>query len=264
MRWALGDPDRVLAARERAPIEPAVARDDGEAAPLEQVAPLEDGEPRELHLRLAVGAADGEGEGAGVLVPAGALEDAGLALDPAPVRLLDVLAGGGEDVEDELSVREEELVRRRQGAQAIGLGIEVEERPEGARHERDALGDGRLAEVALTQVEASVEARGARRLGADGEHPRRGVDADHGDAGARDRDRDPPRPDAELDDRPARGERLLDVELDVLGDAPAPRVVEPRDRVVGAGLGHALAIVTAVARARTFLFTEPRLVRELG
>ena len=39
-------------------------------------------------------------------------------------------------------------------------------------------------------------------------------------------------PDAELDDRPARLARLLDVEADVLDDAPAPLVVEPCDGVV--------------------------------
>ena len=35
-----------------------------------------------------------------------------------------------------------------------------------------------------------------------------------------------PVPTRQLDDRPARGERLLDVEVDVLGDRPAPRVVD--------------------------------------
>src|SRR5215207_829965 len=38
--------------------------------------------------------------------------------------------------------------------------------------------------------------------------------------------------------RPARRERLLDVEVDVLRDARAPRVVEARDGVVGARGGH--------------------------
>ena len=53
-------------------------------------------------------------------------------------------------------------------------------------------------------------------------------------AGGRRRDGDPPGADAELDDGPARRERLLDVEGDVLDDARAPGVVEPGDRVVGA------------------------------
>ena len=49
--------------------------------------------------------------------------------------------------------------------------------------------------------------------------PARGVDADHADAGLRDRHRDPAGADGELDDGPARRARLLDVEVDVLGDA---------------------------------------------
>src|SRR5207253_10115915 len=52
----------------------------------------------------------------------------------------------------------------------------------------------------------------------------------------RDRDRDPAGPDPELDDRPARLPRLLQVEGDVLGDADAPGVVELGNRVVRARL----------------------------
>ena len=51
---------------------------------------------------------------------------------------------------------------------------------------------------------AGALGRGAR----DGEHPGRGVDADHVDPGPRDRDRDPAGSDGELDDRAARRERL--------------------------------------------------------
>ena len=68
------------------------------------------------------------------------------------------------------------------------------------------------------------------------EHRGRGVDADHLDAGLRDRE-DPPGAAGELDHRPAGRTRLLDVEADVLRDARAPRVVEPRDRVVRARAG---------------------------
>ena len=83
----------------------------------------------------------------------------------------------------------------------------------------------------------------AGELGAltrDLEHPRREVDADHRDAGRRDRDRDPPGADAELEDRPAGAHRLLDVERDVLDDGPRPRVVEAGDLVVG---GHVAIFV---------------------
>ena len=66
----------------------------------------------------------------------------------------------------------------------------------------------------------------------DGEHPRRRVDADDVDSRLRDGDRDATGSDGELDDRATRGERLVDVEADVLGDGPAPRVVEGRDLVV--------------------------------
>ena len=53
-------------------------------------------------------------------------------------------------------------------------------------------------------------------------------------AALRDRDCDPPGPAGQLDDRPAGGARLLDVELDVLRHAGAPSVVQPRNRVVNA------------------------------
>ena len=45
-----------------------------------------------------------------------------------------------------------------------------------------------------------------------------------------------PVPQAELDDRAAGRASLRHVELHVLGDARAPRVVDPRDRVIGLGL----------------------------
>src|SRR3954447_24633007 len=154
MRWTLSDPDRILAARERASVEPAVAGDDREAAALDQVAPLDDGEPRERHPRLAaVGAADAERERALVLVPLRALEDAGLALDPAPVRLGDVLAGRGEDVEDEQPFRQEQVIRGAQRLEAVGLVVEMEERAERTCHERHLLRYGRLAQVAEAQVD---------------------------------------------------------------------------------------------------------------
>jgi len=69
-------------------------------------------------------------------------------------------------------------------------------------------------------------------LGGDAEHLGRGVHADHPDAGRRDRDGDAPGADGELDHRPSGRERLLDVEVDVLGHRAAPRVVDAGDPVV--------------------------------
>src|SRR6267142_6346877 len=51
-RFRRGYPDRVFAARIRAPVEPAVAGLDLEAGPLEQPAPLAGREPRERHRGL--------------------------------------------------------------------------------------------------------------------------------------------------------------------------------------------------------------------
>ena len=62
---------------------------------------------------------------------------------------------------------------------------------------------GGAAQVAEAQVEQLRDARALGLLAADLEHPRRRVDADHADARRRDRHRDPPGADAELDDRPA-------------------------------------------------------------
>ena len=73
---------------------------------------------------------------------------------------------------------------------------------------------------------------GARVAAGDDEHPLRRVDSDHPDAGLRNRDGDAAGADGELDDGAARRERLVHVELDVLGNATAPRVVDARDRVV--------------------------------
>jgi hypothetical protein len=62
-----------------------------------------------------------------VQVPVGPLEDPGLALDPEPVRLLDVLAARREDVEDEQPLGLEELPRRREGAGLLGVARHVQQ-----------------------------------------------------------------------------------------------------------------------------------------
>src|SRR6266545_6297049 len=101
-----GDPDAVLTARIRSPVEPAVARLDLEAALVEEHSPLGRGEPGERHRRrLAVSAAHREGERPLRGIPVRPFEDPGLALEPAAVSLGDVVGSGGENVEHEATVR---------------------------------------------------------------------------------------------------------------------------------------------------------------
>src|SRR5581483_5138408 len=118
---------------------------------------------------------------------------------------------------------------------AVGAGLHVEQRPERADDEREALVDRWVAEVAVAEVD--LGAGGRRPLARDLEHPARGVDADDPHARQRDGDRDPAGPDAELEHRPAGAPRLLDVEVDVLDDAHRPGVVEPCDPIVGRHAG---------------------------
>ena len=130
----------------------------------------------------------------------------------------------------------EEPASRAQRAQLLGLGLHVQQRAEGADDERNAFLHRRLAQVADAEVEQGADAGCVGALAGHREHLRRRVDADHADPRLRDRDGDPPRADGELDDGAAARQRPVDVEADVLGDGPAPRVVEARDPVVQ---GHA-------------------------
>src|SRR5207237_10169097 len=100
-RASAGDPDAVLAARERPAVEPAIAIEHLEAGLGEERVPARRFDPPERHRRGALRAANRESERLRSEIPVGALVDARLALDPAAVRLLDVLAGRREDVEDE-------------------------------------------------------------------------------------------------------------------------------------------------------------------
>src|SRR5205823_2945193 len=136
------------------------------------------------------------------LVPLRALEDPGLALEPAAVGLFDVLAARREDVEDEAAAGAEEAAGGAECAEALGVAAEVEERAERAGDELDALGDGRIAQVAEPEVQLRRDAGEVGALAADLEHPGRRVDADHADAVGGDRDRDPAGADAKLHDRP--------------------------------------------------------------
>ena len=149
------------------------------------------------------------------------------------MRVGDVLGGRGEDVEDEPAVSRRQTTGHGPKGQApVLVRLHVEQRAERADDERERLVDRRVAHVAVAQVELDARQRGAlaRHL----EHPGRQVDADDADARRGDRHRDPARADAELEHRPARAHRLVDVERHVLDDAPRPRVVDPGDLVVRA------------------------------
>ena len=151
------------------------------------------------------------------------------------MRLLDVLRAGGEHVEDEAAARLQDPAGRSERGESRLVVLEMQVRAKGAEHERHPLADGWVREVADAQVDEARDTGLRGPLAADLEHPARGVDPDHGDAGYGDRHGDPAGPDAELDDGAARLGREADVERDVLDDAATPRVVQAGDCVVG---GH--------------------------
>ena len=168
---------------------------------------------------------------------------------------------GREDVEDEAAAgreqtREPRAAPRRRSSSVCRCSSDRN----GIDHERHALVHRRLAQVAEAQVELATPASFACSAQTSS-IPRRRVDADDADAVARDRDRDPPGADAELDDRPAAPPRLLEVERHVLGDAPAPRVVEPGDRVVNA---QAFTLSFACGRYPQRLRVYPAPARRRG
>ena len=147
---------------------------------------------------------------------------------------------GGEHVEDQTTVGPQELARRGECFEPLLVVVQMEIRAKRTDDERNALVHRRVPQVAEANLDERVEPGVASLFRADVEHAARRVDSDHGDAGGGDRNRDPTGADAELDDRTARRDRFLDVERDVLDDAPAPRVVQARDPVVRAGaLRHA-------------------------
>ena len=128
-----------------------------EARAVEQQPPLGRREPGEQHRRRLLATAYRQRQRALALVPVGALEDPRLALEPASVGVLDVFAARREDIEDEPPAGQEQLVRRGESPEPVGLGRHVQERAEGNQDERDPFLDGRLAHVAEPQVEQRLD-----------------------------------------------------------------------------------------------------------
>ena len=187
------------------------------------------------HRRRLLAAPHGEGQRPLVLVPVGALEDPGLALEPAAVRLLDVVRPGAKTSKTRRPPGSEQLAR---GARARAAGP-----PRSSCAGASGTGSGRagrarhrrLAQVAVPQVEqlgdpllGRVAAARPRACPADASTPMTRT------PGLGDRHGDPAGAARELHHRPAGRRRLLDVELDVLDDARRPRVVDPGDRVIRA------------------------------
>ena len=104
-RAPLADPDHVLAALERPPVEPAVERGDVEARLVDQAPPLDRREPVQLHRGGGVARPHRQPQRPRRLVPVGALEDALLPLEPEAVGLGDVLGARCEHVEHEPAAR---------------------------------------------------------------------------------------------------------------------------------------------------------------
>ena len=123
---AARDEDHVLLAVVRSPVEPAVQRLDVEAGLVEQPEPL--GQRRASAAPNVVAAPSERTESESVrelLVPVGALEDPRLALEPAAVRLLDVLAARSEDVEDEASVAARAGSRAARSARSFSSSVSM-------------------------------------------------------------------------------------------------------------------------------------------
>ena len=137
------------------------------------------------------------------------------------------------------------------------LSLHVGQMQHGAERavdERRWLVEREVAHVALVQLE--LDSRLGGLLLRQCEHRRRAVDADDLLAGLlRDRHRNPPVADRELDDGPVGLADELEVERDVLGHVRRPVVV---DRCEGRVFVHRgiLAIVWSMTRARTFFLSR--------
>ena len=165
------------------------------------------------------------------LVPLGALVDPRLALEPAAVRLGDVVVARGEDVEDEATVRRRGVraprAARRGGrrrsacAGASGTGSSRAAKRSstgGSRRSPKRRSSSTPARAAASRATSSIPSEEST--------PTTRSPASAIGTAIR------PGPDPELEHGPARAHRLGDVELDVLDDAHRPGVVEPGDLVV--------------------------------
>ena len=124
------DPHRVFAAGVRPPVEPAVARD----RPSKPASASSEchRSARATHSVIVDSPRSPRTESVSVCattIPVGALVDAGLALDPAAVRLLDVVARGREDVEDQPAAGQQQRRGRRRAPRAAPRPS-----PDGDRH----------------------------------------------------------------------------------------------------------------------------------
>ena len=191
-------------------------------ASLEQVVPALGREPGEAHASSRrPGRARRASAYAASLVPVGALPDPGLALEPAAVRLVDVLPARREDVEDEPPAGDGAARTRRRARRSRSSSVSMwrSERNGAVTSSTRSSTGGRRRSPTRRSSSAATPAASARARGRPSSIPARGVDADHADARGGDGNGDPAGADPELDDRPADLARLLDVEVDVLGDA---------------------------------------------
>ena len=161
---AAADPDLVLAAVPGAAVEPAVERLDLEARVLDAARSTRraraSGAPSSRRGRRS---ADGEDERPRARVPVGALEDPALALEPEPVRLLDVRRGSARRRRRRGGRRARAAPAAASSARSFSASSRhVEQRPERDRDERHALVDRRLAQVAEAEVEQLRDALALR------------------------------------------------------------------------------------------------------
>ena len=178
------DPHRVLASRERPAIEPAVARDDGEARLGEQRLPPRGLEPPQRHRRLAGLAAHRQRQRLTLEIPVGALEDARLALEPADPCVSSTSSSDGaktSKMSRPPGTSSSRAARAPPAAPRRSRGGGSARNGQVTSGTRSCTGGRRRSPSRRSS--ALRHPRLPRLLGADGEHPGRGVDADHVDAG---------------------------------------------------------------------------------
>ena len=226
-------PDHVLAALVRAAVEPAVEPRRPRAPPRRSAAATRSPTASAASIDVVGPSPRTERrERAGRLVPVGPLEDAGLALEPAPVRLVDVLGARREDVEDEpaAGLEQPRAPRGARAASRSSSGMCSSERNgqitsgtrsstggsrrSPRRRSTRCATPSRLGERARDRSSIALRERRRRSRG------RRPARSGRRSAPCRRRARRPGR---------RRCQRLVDVEGDVLGDRGAPRVVDRRD-----------------------------------